>query len=126
MKQITEQEIKQACIDEGGFFGVEGDWFAKGAKWAISKLQPEPEKQSSPFNIGFQNAGRDIVNPKLQPEWIPITERLPEHNTEVLVTDGIKVKLSWFGRRTTNEQPGFRFVSIEVTGWLPLPSPPNQ
>lgn len=60
----------------------------------------------------------------VKPKWIPVIERLPELNTDVQVSDGIQVKQAWFGKRTKNDEPWFRFTLIQVTHWQPLPEPP--
>lgn len=61
-------------------------------------------------------------------QWIPVTERLPEWNTLVLVID----------RETDPDLPhaiaqltldGWRFegfgISRGITHWMPLPAPPE-
>lgn len=66
-------------------------------------------------------------------EWIPVSERLPELNTDVLVCDA---KYGYFGvwslGRYKNkdalywEDDGGWFKSLDdVTHWMPLPEPPK-
>ena len=68
-----------------------------------------------------------------QTEWIPVSERLPNHNEYIKnnglfnVTDGNRSYSEWFdiydkqrfGEPTLN---GFR-VDYAVTAWMPLPEP---
>ena len=65
--------------------------------------------------------------PSAQPEqWIPVTERLPEEEVQVLVTDDagglatIDVDCGYFDE----EYGRFEwFHSQNVTAWMPLPEP---
>ena len=58
-----------------------------------------------------------------KPQWIPVSERLPEEKKFVLVTFG------WFGRKTDPEvnideiRDGDWMISEVVTAWMPLPEP---
>jgi hypothetical protein len=60
-----------------------------------------------------------------QTRWIPVSERLPESDDEVLVTDdagGLAlVGIDWFDRFDSD---GSRWwCSQNVTAWMPLPEP---
>ena len=56
-----------------------------------------------------------------KPRWIPVSERLPEDNTKVLVTlDATyreKVLITWY----QDKEHGF--LCGLVTAWMPLPEP---
>lgn len=58
-----------------------------------------------------------------EPQWIPVSERLPGENEFVLVTFG------WFGRKTDpgvnidEIRDGDWMISEVVTAWMPLPEP---
>ena len=57
--------------------------------------------------------------------WIPVTERLPEIQKVVLITDGIDVGTGWMNRGRWNTP----FADIQrdlVTHWMPLPEPPKE
>ena len=59
-------------------------------------------------------------------EWIPVSERLPECDRTVLLTDGSDVTVAEYV-----EQDGWSawYVSMNWRGpiaWMPLPSPPTE
>ena len=64
-------------------------------------------------------------------QWIPVTERLPEYDSVVLVTDGEDIGT---GYRYVLGKIGFTgwavpFADIEeddVSHWMPLPEPPKE
>ena len=57
-----------------------------------------------------------------EPRWIPVTERLPEKDTRVIVCaslpEGVHSDFIY--------EDGHWFVSIGVTHWMPLPEPPKE
>lgn len=56
------------------------------------------------------------------PRWIPVTERLPEKDTRVIVCaslpEGIHSDFIY--------EDGHWFVSTGVTHWMPFPEPPKE
>ena len=57
-----------------------------------------------------------------EPRWIPVTERLPEKNTRVIVCaslpEGVHSDFIY--------EDGHWFVSTGVTHWMPFPEPPKE
>lgn len=69
---------------------------------------------------------------KKQPHWIPVTERLPEHLTSVIVhrKDGGVFIWEYFDTSPTDEcwiDDSMNVYSFyDVTHWMPLPEPPKE
>lgn len=76
------------------------------------------------------------VKPIIRPQWIPVTERLPDHTDEYLVTWEFDhhrmVIVAWYARINHNSDPCFHYVNDdgedvslegEVLAWMPLPEP---
>ena len=57
-----------------------------------------------------------------QPHWIPVTERLPEQNKEVLVISRDIFYIAVFEDGCWNEVDEYRSLDY-VTAWMPLPDP---
>ena len=59
-----------------------------------------------------------------QPRWIPVTERLPEINVEVIVTDieTIGTYASWYLGEGFWECDNGKFNN-RIIAWMPLPQP---
>ena len=72
-----------------------------------------------------ESADHLIANGVTIPEWIPVTERLPEKWQNVLVvrTDGA-FRLDFVGSLDV-WYDDVNFVGYPVTHWMPLPEPPK-
>ena len=95
--------------------------------WAADEVAKMPAAEVTLCHLGspceYQNA--DIARPSAQ-RWIPVSERLPEEEVQVLVTDdagglaSIDVDCGYFDE----EYGRFEwFHSQNVTAWMPLPEP---
>ena len=90
--------------------------------------------------IGFCEVVTDLLEE--QPKWIPISERLPDYDQDVLVyaaekdnrEDGTMIISRRYVMRIIPSSPGFDtwrtpqyFTSCyEITHWMPLPKPPKK
>ena len=62
-----------------------------------------------------------------KPRWIPVEERLPETNEEVLVYLWHRPYIAWVDSEGQWETNDFYIVFDDVPkAWMPLPSPPVE
>ena len=57
-----------------------------------------------------------------EPRWIPVTERLPEKDTRVIVCASLPKGI----HSDFIYEDGHWFVSTGVTHWMPFPEPPKE
>lgn len=86
---------------------------------AIEELKNNVEQ----YKLYLQDAIKDLQSAhKELPRWIPVTERLPEKDTRVIVCaslpEGVHSDFIY--------EDGHWFVSIGVTHWMPFPEPPKE
>ena len=77
----------------------------------------------------------DAIEELSKPRWIPVTERLPENDQDVLVMVhwrdypentmcyGRKYKTRWY---LWNGELGELIKGFDITHWMPLPQPPKE
>jgi hypothetical protein len=68
----------------------------------------------------------DIIRIATEPDWIPVTERLPDEDRLVLVFDP---ELADLGLATYTKSDGWLGECValyEPTHWMPLPAPPTD
>ena len=108
---------RQAAIDE---IHEDAEWLAsQGSDWQVERMERDKSILMS--------------LPSVQPEqrWIPVTERLPEIDKEVLVTDG---ELCWVcslfespdiedGLYQWEDNYGHWYEFETWVAWMPLPEP---
>ena len=84
------------------------------------------KKNTEKVEISILNLNRIIKALEQEPRWIPVSERLPEPDVEVLVTDdaGGLATISTdsiYESEATGEKEWY--TSQRVTAWMPLPKP---
>jgi len=79
----------------------------------------------------IQEATQDEKRTPMQPQWISVDDRLPEHEEEVLLYRPSRVlsyTTGWWNDDVVNNEPHFH-VSYQYefipTHWMPLPEPPK-
>ena len=101
---------------------------------AIEELSKELER-SKDFEAFWQHEAEEALK-KLQvaisnkPRWIPVTERLPECQDEVLVVVCGEVGIAWlnpYEDKWESNDFGFSYIrEHNPTHWMPLPEPPKE
>lgn len=102
-------------------------------------LAEEHAKQCPHYIRNVHDRGDDslcnkwVCEVKSLPKWIPVTERLPEYDKVVQITDGVEVGHGYLeGIDTTIGVTSFwhsPFCDIDethITHWMPLPQPPKD
>ena len=88
-------------------------------------------QHSNGFNTALVAVECDLdkvpsVTPK-QPGWIPCSERLPDNDIDVLVTDGTDCAVAYWrtdAQAWDDSMHGWcDLYGLEVTAWMPLPKP---
>ena len=88
-------------------------------RWEKGKTMDNYDATEIAYKNGYE-AGR--------PKWIPVTERLPEKNTSVLVYYKHGRNIFWYDEKDgfcDIDQYGMNCPDGTVTHWMPLPEPPK-
>ena len=101
---------------------------------AIEELAASVEGFEAQTNMVLDRDGNNTVI-RFEPRWIPVTERLPENDQDVLVMVhwrdypenmmcyGRKYKTRWY---LWNGELGELVKGFDITHWMPLPEPPKE
>lgn len=76
------------------------------------------------YTFSVQHDCREDATPK----WIPVTERLPDRNSKVLVCDNREDYVSIWERFADDLWYGDDIIwaTEDITHWMPLPEPPKE
>ena len=90
---------------------------------AIEELSKENESLGKDLTSAVE-----LLKKKRKPKWIPVTERLPEKDTNVIAnTKDFGVCETLFYDETHWYDPVEVYANYgTVTHWMPLPSPPEE
>ena len=112
MKQIrmTQDETIVRAVQDVGIFVDKGE--------LIKALQYDREQYEKGFADGLEAAQKQ--------QWIPVTERMPKEQENVLCTDGIHVEVGELIEGSFYDLDTYDSSIISgVTHWMPLPDPPK-
>ena len=65
----------------------------------------------------------DMAIKALEQRWIPVSERLPERDDEVLATDGVDMFVAWYSIQEWKSFDSNYDRYTPIVAWMPLPEP---
>lgn len=79
------------------------------------------------INEEYQKMAKELSELRQQNRWIPVSERLPDYNEEVLITNGKYVTIDerYFLENTEDGEAYTWDINgwDDVVAWMPLPEP---
>ena len=94
------------------------DWMLKAAD-AIEELVKENESLAADLEDSNERRKK-----KRKPQWIPVTEQLPEDRKMVLATVNGIVRVAFYGNYMWEEVETYSI--FYPTHWMPIPQPPES
>lgn len=93
----------------------------------LQKITTHYEEESKGWWLAACDAKEERERLKEQiPKWIPVTERLPEENDVVLITDGYNTGTAFLIDGYGWNSPFDDVNTSHITHWMPLPKPPKE
>lgn len=75
----------------------------------------------------YSKMAKELAELRQQNRWIPVSERLPDYNEEVLITDGkyVTIDTRYFLENTEDGEAYTWDINgwDDVIAWMPLPEP---
>ena len=125
IKALRETGFSDGCPCEAEPMCASADCLIAQAADAIEQLSNAGSAYGRGWTLGY-DAGRE----ESKPRWIPVSERLPEDLTRVIVfcEDGVSYGLCEHliaDDTEVVEWHDFLHYPITPTHWMPLPAPPK-
>ena len=70
--------------------------------------------------------GEELSKLKAQQRWIPVTERLPEDDDDVLIMSSGSISMGYYSIYNEYWADYINVYNSDVTHWMPLPEPPKE
>ena len=70
--------------------------------------------------------GEELSRLKAQQRWIPVTERLPEDDDDVLIMSSGSISMGYYSTYNEYWADYINVYDDNVTHWMPLPEPPKE
>ena len=108
MKPTTEEIIKALRFEAGIYVGSSTSAVCTAAADRLEELETELSKL------------------KEQQRWIPVTERLPEDDDDVLIMSSGSISMGYYSVYNEYWADYINVYNSDVTHWMPLPEPPKE
>lgn len=128
MERLTSRDSKgNLCLCNKEVYGNNQDIYNAIAvleDYENTGITPE---QLQVINEEYTKMAKELAEFRKQNQWIPVSERLPDYNEEVLITDGKYVTIDerYFLENTEDGEAYTWDINgwDDVVAWMPLPEP---
>ena len=128
MERLTSRDSKgNLCLCNKEVYGNNQDIYN-----AIAVLEDYEDTGITPdqlqvINEEYQKMAKELAELRQQNRWIPVSERLPDYEEEVLITNGKYVTIDerYFLENTEDGEAYTWDINgwDDVVAWMPLPEP---
>lgn len=128
MERLTSRDSKgNLCLCNKEVYGNNQDIYNAIAvleDYENTGITPE---QLQVINEEYTKMAKELAELRQQNRWIPVSERLPDYNEEVLITNGKYVTIDerYFLENTEDGEAYTWDINgwDDVVAWMPLPEP---
>lgn len=128
MERLTSRDSKgNLCLCNKEVYGNNQDIYNAIAvleDYENTGITPE---QLQVINEEYSKMAKELAELRQQNQWIPVSERLPDYNEEVLITNGkyVTIDTRYFLENTEDGEAYTWDINgwDDVIAWMPLPEP---